>query len=80
MAHGKQSFAFLDMQLCTLPTLVVTDFHSCGWPIVGTNFSEWVQVFQKNLFWGEPILGGSKSNVTGSLIVFCWYCGYYCCN
>ena len=27
-------------------------------------FSEWVQIFQKNLFWGEPILGGSKLNVT----------------
>ena len=33
---------------------------------VGTNLSEWVQIFQKNLFrgGGEPILGGSKLNVT----------------
>ena len=50
-------------------SLVVTDFPSCGWPIhsiVGTNsfFLEWVQIFQKNSFWGEPILGGSKLNMT----------------
>ena len=45
-------------------SLVVIDFLSCGWPIVGTNFSESVQIFQKNAFWGEPILGGSKLNVT----------------
>ena len=44
--------------------LVVTDFLSCGWSRVGTNFSEWVQIFQKNSFRGEPILGGSKLNVT----------------
>ena len=45
-------------------SLVVTDFLSCGWPVVGTNFSAWVQIFQKNSFRGEPILGGSKLNVT----------------
>ena len=28
-------------------SLVVTDFLLCGWPIVGANFSEWVQIFQK---------------------------------
>ena len=37
---------------------------SYGWPIVGTNVSEWVQIFQKNLFRREPILGWSKLNVT----------------
>ena len=33
------------------------------WSTVGTNFSEWVQIFP---FRGEPIVGGSKLNVTGS--------------
>ena len=57
--YGKQSFIFLDMQLCTLlMSLVVTGFLSCGWPIVGTKFSEWVQIFQKNLFQGEPLFRG----------------------
>ena len=46
-------------------SLVVTGFVSCGWPIVGKNFSEWVQ---KNVFWEEPILGGSKLNVTVQLV------------
>ena len=60
----KQSFFFIDIQLWTLlMSLVVTDFLSCGWPIVGTNFSEWVQIFQKNLFRGGLILGGSKLNM-----------------
>ena len=45
-------------------SLVVTDLPLCGWSIVGTNFSGWVQIFQKNSFQGEPILGGSKLNVT----------------
>ena len=49
-------------------SLVVTDFLSCGWPIVGTNFSEWVQIFQKNVFREERILGGSKLNVTVQLV------------
>ena len=49
-------------------SLVVTDFALCGWPIVGTNFSEWVQIFQKNVFREEPILGGSKLNVTIQLV------------
>ena len=49
-------------------SLVVTGFVSCGWPIVGTNFSEWVQIFQKNVFREEPILGGSKLNVTVQLV------------
>ena len=49
-------------------SLVVTGFVSCGWPIVGTNFSEWVQTFQKNVFQEEPILGGSKLNVTVQLV------------
>ena len=49
-------------------SLVVTGFVLCGWPIVGTNFSEWVQIFQKNVFWEEPILGGSKLNVTVQLV------------
>ena len=40
--------------------LVVTGFVLCGWPIVGTNFSEWVQIFQKNVFQEDPILGGVK--------------------
>ena len=26
-------------------SLVVTDFLSCGWPIVETKFSEWVEIF-----------------------------------
>ena len=26
-------------------------------PLVGANFSKWVQIFQKNSFWGKPILG-----------------------
>ena len=43
-------------------SLVVTGFVSCGWPIVGTNFSEWIQI--KNVFREEPILGESKLNVT----------------
>ena len=46
-------------------TVDMPDLPSCGWSTVETNFSEWVQIFQKNLFWGEPILGGSKLNVTG---------------
>ena len=33
----------------------------------GTNFSEWVQIFQKKLFREEPILVGSKLKVTGTL-------------
>ena len=49
-------------------SLVVTGFVSCGWPIVGTNFSEWVQIFQKKVFREEPILGGSKLNVTVQLV------------
>ena len=49
-------------------SLVVTGFVSCGWPIVGTNFSEWVQIFQKNVFQEEPILGGSKLNVIVQLV------------
>ena len=49
-------------------SLVVTGFVSCGWPIVGTNFSEWVQIFQKNVFQEEPILGGSKLNMTVQLV------------
>ena len=49
-------------------SLVVTGFVSCGWPIVGRNFSEWVQIFQKNVFREEPILGGSKLNVTVQLV------------
>ena len=49
-------------------SLVVTGFVSCGWLIVGTNISEWVQIFQKNVFWEEPILGGSKLNVTVQLV------------
>ena len=43
-------------------SLVVIDLPSCGWPMVGTDFSEWAQIFQKNSL--EPILGGSKLNVT----------------
>ena len=49
-------------------SLVVTGFVSCGWPIVETNFSEWVQIFQKNVFRKEPILGESKLNVTVQLV------------
>ena len=49
-------------------SLVVTGFVSCGWPIVGTHFSEGVQIFQKNVFREEPILGGSKLNVTVQLV------------
>ena len=50
--------------------IVVTDFLLCGWPIMGTNFREWVQTFQQNSFWGEPNLGGSKLNVTATLFVY----------
>ena len=49
-------------------SLVVTGFVSWGWPIVGTIFSELVQIFQKNVFGEEPILGGSKLNVTVQLV------------
>ena len=49
-------------------SLVVTGFVSYGWPIVETNFSEWVQIFQKNVLREEPILGGSKLNVTVQLV------------
>ena len=49
-------------------SLVVTGFVSCGWPIVGTNVSEWVQIFQKNVFREEPILEGSKLNMTVQLV------------
>ena len=49
-------------------SLVITGFVSCGWPIVGTNLAEWVQIFQKNVFLEEPILGGSKLNVTVQLV------------
>ena len=72
-AHEKQSFIFLDMQLWTpLMSLVVTDFLSCGWPIVRTNFSEWVQIFQKNSFRGEPILGGSTVAVSARATGYLW--------
>ena len=47
-------------------SLVVTGFLSCDCPIGGTNFSEWVQIFKKNLFRGKPILRGSKLNMTVS--------------
>ena len=40
---------------------------------MGTNFSEWVQIFQKNSFWGEPILGGSKLNVTVERLRIWWH-------
>ena len=46
-------------------SLVVTDLPSCGWAIVGTNFLEWAQILQKKYFQGEPILEGSKLNMTG---------------
>ena len=49
-------------------SLVVTGFVSYGWPIVETNFSEWVQIFQKNVLREEPILGGSKLNMTVQLV------------
>ena len=39
--------------------------HRFACSTVGTYFSEWIQIFQKNLFQEEPILGGSKLNVTG---------------
>ena len=52
--HEKQSFLSQDTQLWTpLTSLVVTDFFSCDLPIVGTNFSEWVQIFPKNSFRGN---------------------------
>ena len=35
--------------------IVVTDFLLCGWPIMGTNFREWVQTFQQKF-----VLGGTK--------------------
>ena len=35
---------------------------------MGTNFSEWVQIFQNNVFREEPILEGSKLNVTVQLV------------
>ena len=53
----------VDSTLVPLKPLTCTDLPLFGWPIVATNFSEWVQMFQKN-FRGEPILGGSKLNVT----------------
>jgi len=54
----NQSLSFLNMPLwAPLMSLVVTswpltstDLTGCGWSTVGTNFSEWVQIFQKNLF------------------------------
>ena len=49
-------------------SFAVTNFLSCAWPIVGTNFSEWVQIYQKNSLRGDPLLGGSKLNVTGICI------------
>lgn len=49
--------------LSALPPLTYTDSPLSGWPIVGTNFSEWVQIFQKNLFWGN----GSKLKMTFAL-------------
>ena len=46
------------------------------WLVYSRNkFSEWVQIFQKNSFRGEPILGGSKLNVTSlRWSVFCCAC------
>ena len=46
------------------------------WLVYSRNkFSEWVQIFQKNSFRGEPILGGSKLNVTSlRWLVFCCAC------
>ena len=36
------------------------------WLVYSSNkFSEWVQIFQKNLFQEEPMLGGFKLNVRG---------------
>ena len=55
--------------------LTCTDLPWCGWSTVGTNFSEWVQIFQKNSFRGEPILGGSKLNVTGRRMSWCFWPG-----
>lgn len=46
--------------LSALPPLTYTDSPLSGWPIVGTNFSEWVQIFWKNLFRGN----GSKLKMT----------------
>ena len=57
--------------LMPLGPLTCTDLPSDAGLYSGTKFSEGVQIFQKNLFGGEPIIGGegSKLNVTGSL--FC---------
>ena len=59
----KTVIQFLDMPLWTpLMSLVVTswpltctDLPWCGWSTLGTNSSEWVQIFQENSFWGELI-------------------------
>ena len=61
----KQSF--FSSRYATVNSTSVLSSHwflACGWLLVGTNFSEWVQIFQKNSIRGEPILGGSKLNVT----------------
>ena len=54
--------------------LTCTGLPWCGWSTVGTHFSEWVQIFQKNSFRGEPILGGSKLNFfsTRDAPLWCW--------
>ena len=47
-------------------SLVVTDFLSCGWPYSGNNFFRvGPNISLKSIFLGEPILEGSKLNVTG---------------
>ena len=43
--------------------LICTDLPSCGWSRAGRKFSEGIQIFQKNSFRGEPILGRSKLNM-----------------
>ena len=46
---------------------MIVDMHrfALTWLVYSRNkFLGWVKIFQKNLFQGEPILGGSKLHVT----------------
>ena len=49
--------------------LTCTDLLLSGWLIVGTNLSEWVQIFRKICSGGKQILRRSKLNVTNPVHV-----------
>ena len=68
----KPVIQFLDMDATDVVSsyFMTTDMHRFAfmWLAYGaTNFSEWVQIFEKKLFREESILVGSKLKVTEKL-------------